>query len=632
MFRYALPFSSRLAIGVAAMCSVAIPASVVIAPASVSALHIANDPGQSAVGLSLGSTGPAVTAVQQALITAGIPVAGGADGVFGAMTAKAVREFQITRGITPSGTITQETQAALGLGGSPASRSLLPLSQGSSGAGVRVLQEQLMAAGFTILGGADGVFGPMTATALADFQRSRQLAGTGVFDMATAVALVGRTPGAPASGTTSVTPPATAGTAPAAPATVAELVGLTVGQRGPRVRALQTALMRTGLTFLGGADGIFGPATSNALRIFQSNRGLAVTGSVDEATAVALGAVTGAAPVATPTNPALPLLGLAPGTSGPLVRDLQTRLLSSGLTFRGGADGIFGPATANALRTFQANRGLNVSGRVDEPTAQALAAITPGTPSAPTAPAAPAAPSAPATPAPSVGTSGYPTFGEQGDRVRQLQQALINAGIALPGGADGIFGAMTAGAVMNFQRQMGLATTGVVDDATAQALGLAAGAAPAQPEMPSSVTMEFFPMQGTCSFSDTWHAPRGGGRLHEGTDVMAPEGRLIYAVTSGRISQMYHDFPGSRAGNGLRLALPDGTYFFYAHLQGFAEGIAVGTEVRAGQILGYNGTTGNAGVPHLHFEIHPGGGAPINPYPSLKAIDGCRNTTPPPQP
>ena len=76
----------------------------------------------------------------------------------------------------------------------------------------------------------------------------------------------------------------------------------------------------------------------------------------------------------------------------------------------------------------------------------------------------------------------------------------------------------------------------------------------------------------------------------------------------------------------------DGTYFFYAHLSTFAPGLSVGSAVKAGQILGQIGKTGDASIPHLHFEVHPGGGASINPTPTVKAVDGCKNTAVPPQP
>jgi murein DD-endopeptidase MepM/ murein hydrolase activator NlpD len=136
-------------------------------------------------------------------------------------------------------------------------------------------------------------------------------------------------------------------------------------------------------------------------------------------------------------------------------------------------------------------------------------------------------------------------------------------------------------------------------------------------------------MQGRCSFSDTWHAPRGSGRLHEGVDIIGARGLAIYAVVDGTITRMLTG--GALSGNSIRLTAPDGTYFFYAHLDGFAAGLATGQTVRAGQVIGYNGSTGTT-TAHLHFEIHPQGGAAINPYPIVKAVDACNNTSIPAQP
>jgi murein DD-endopeptidase MepM/ murein hydrolase activator NlpD len=94
-------------------------------------------------------------------------------------------------------------------------------------------------------------------------------------------------------------------------------------------------------------------------------------------------------------------------------------------------------------------------------------------------------------------------------------------------------------------------------------------------------------------------------------------------VVTGRVIQMYHDRPGSLSGNGIKIAMADGTYFFYAHLAGFAPGIAIGVPVRAGQVVGYLGHTGNAQINHVHFEVHPRGGSAVNPFSVVQAIGAC---------
>jgi Peptidase family M23/LysM domain len=148
----------------------------------------------------------------------------------------------------------------------------------------------------------------------------------------------------------------------------------------------------------------------------------------------------------------------------------------------------------------------------------------------------------------------------------------------------------------------------------------------------STVSIDVFPAQGPCSFGDTYGAPRSGARFHEGVDIIAKAGQWVYAVKDGILSKKYLDAPGSLSGNGWRLTAGDGTYFFYAHLSTFATGLTVGSAVKAGQIIGQIGMTGDAPIPHLHFEVHPGGGASVNPTPVVKAVDGCKSSAVPPQP
>ena len=137
-----------------------------------------------------------------------------------------------------------------------------------------------------------------------------------------------------------------------------------------------------------------------------------------------------------------------------------------------------------------------------------------------------------------------------------------------------------------------------------------------------------FPVGGKCAFIDTYGAARAGGRAHEGTDIIAPQGKPVYAVTSGTIWRMSYLGGGTNTlgGNSVHVKAGDGTgtYYYYAHLVAFADGITKGATVTAGQLLGFVGMTGNASGPHLHFEIHPNGGTSVNPYPALKAVDGCK--------
>jgi murein DD-endopeptidase MepM/ murein hydrolase activator NlpD len=212
-----------------------------------------------------------------------------------------------------------------------------------------------------------------------------------------------------------------------------------------------------------------------------------------------------------------------------------------------------------------------------------------------------------------------PRRGNRGDSVALVQRALIAAGIQVNGGADGVFGGGTASAIQAFQTAKGLKPTGRLDQRTAIALGVVA---------PPAVQLAVFPVQGPCSFENTWHAPRGGGRLHLGVDIIANEGNLIYAVADGTITKVYSTATDRLAGNGVRLTTADGTYFFYGHFKAIADGITVGTKVKAGQVIGYNGKTGATNTPHLHFEIHPQGGAAIDPTSAVAAVDACHITAP----
>jgi len=128
-----------------------------------------------------------------------------------------------------------------------------------------------------------------------------------------------------------------------------------------------------------------------------------------------------------------------------------------------------------------------------------------------------------------------------------------------------------------------------------------------------------FPVLGAgISYTDDYGAPRAGTGWHQGTDLFGPTGTPLVAVADGVLSKVGVNTLG---GNRLWLTDDRGNAYYYAHLSAFAPVAVDGARVRAGQVIGFLGNTGQAITtpPHLHFEIHPGGGDSVNPYPYLMA-------------
>jgi len=115
--------------------------------------------------------------------------------------------------------------------------------------------------------------------------------------------------------------------------------------------------------------------------------------------------------------------------------------------------------------------------------------------------------------------------------------------------------------------------------------------------------------------ADTWEAPRGDGRKHEGQDIFAPRGTPILSATSGYV---YNVGENNLGGQTVSVISKGGRIYYYAHLDSYARGIRVGDRVTTRTVLGYVGTTGNAQgtPPHLHFGVYTPSGA-INPLPML---------------
>lgn len=112
---------------------------------------------------------------------------------------------------------------------------------------------------------------------------------------------------------------------------------------------------------------------------------------------------------------------------------------------------------------------------------------------------------------------------------------------------------------------------------------------------------------------NNWGAPRPGYRQHLGNDIFARRGALVVAPVSGTLTHA----SGAIAGLAFYLAGDDGNTYYGAHLDTYQRGAG---PVRAGETIGTVGNTGNAKPtpPHLHFSIKPGGGAPVNPWFTLR--------------
>ena len=160
---------------------------------------------------------------------------------------------------------------------------------------------------------------------------------------------------------------------------------------------------------------------------------------------------------------------------------------------------------------------------------------------------------------------------------------------------------------------------------------LSAGAAAASTS--GKVPTLVFPVLGEASYIDDFGDARGQG-AHEGNDIMAPRHALALAAETGTVK--FH-ITSSRAGCMLYLEGESGTEYLYIHLnndltsendnQGqcvpgvaFMKGLKSGAKVLAGEPIGYVGDSGDAnGIhPHLHFDVHPGGGGAVSHYPHLR--------------
>jgi murein DD-endopeptidase MepM/ murein hydrolase activator NlpD len=244
-------------------------------------------------------------------------------------------------------------------------------------------------------------------------------------------------------------------------------------------------------------------------------------------------------------------------------------------------DGISGPWTQGAVRTFQSQHGLAADGIAGPQTRAAL------------------------------GRRGKPNLGarpmregKRGWDVAALQFLLHTRGFE-PGGFDGGFGPNTLNAVRRYQAAAGLNVDGVAGPSTLGALRGNQVVA----HSPNDPVRFFRPVPGAIGDGFGFIPP---GRWHTGLDFPEPKGTPIHAAGVGVVS--FAGFNTGGYGNLVVISHRLGYETWYAHQSVIAA--HVGQSVSGGVTIGYVGSTGHSTGPHLHFEVRHFG-SPIDPTPYL---------------
>lgn len=137
------------------------------------------------------------------------------------------------------------------------------------------------------------------------------------------------------------------------------------------------------------------------------------------------------------------------------------------------------------------------------------------------------------------------------------------------------------------------------------------------PEELALVGFGQFPVAGAANYTDDWHQARftPSFHLHKGTDVFAARGTPMISPVDGVVRFTTEAVGGKSA----YVTEPDGTYYYFTHMEAFPPGVRSGVAIKRGDLVGFVGSSGNAagGATHLHLQVHPRGGAPVNPKPYL---------------
>lgn len=256
------------------------------------------------------------------------------------------------------------------------------------------------------------------------------------------------------------------------------------------------------------------------------------------------------------------------GSTGTDVKSMQYLLNARGYSLT--ADGIFGSGTESSVRSFQSSNGLTADGIVGSNTWSKLIITI--------------------------------SNGSTGSAVRALQTQLSSKyGYSVT--VDGIFGSGTESAVRNFQSRNGITSDGIAGPTTWQYL--IGGTSSPSNFWGSRMSTWVHPLKGGPTLDPTtggreFGASRDGGRAHAAIDFTAPDGRIVYSMTSGTVINISYGFyAGTQA---VEVKNDDGTVARYCEIR---SSVSVGSRVYAGSVIGsvMRSTTGSQ---MLHLEVYMG--------------------------
>jgi peptidoglycan DL-endopeptidase LytE len=326
------------------------PRDVVLTTAFASALFLMPDDGKAAEW-KVGMSSPQVKELQQLLKEKGFFTYPTATGYFGPITEQAVKAFQSSARLPVTGIVDDATYAKLkGIAASNAGMKI-----GSRGNDVKVLQQNLKLLGYFKYPEITGYFGTITQDAVKRFQQANGLSATGVADART-VQLIQNAVRHP-----SVKSP--------------QANVLKIGSRGAEVSKLQQNLKQLGYFTYPKITGYYGTVTADAVRQFQKQYQLPVTGTADSATLAKINeAIAKSKPQ--PSAPKAAIY-LTIGSTNPEVKEVQTKLKQLGYFTYPEITGYYGAITADAVKRFQNSVGLKATGVVDAETYERLTGQAP---------------------------------------------------------------------------------------------------------------------------------------------------------------------------------------------------------------------------------------------------------------